>query len=248
MGYDNRIVAFIDILGFTDSIKKSNSEENEFDRILTTLSDLKEFFIKPKDQDDIETDIAYNADTQILQVSDCLIISRLIQEKGGIFHMLSDCAFAVHLLISNGFLCRGAIRSGKTYHKDTTIFGQAYIDAYLAEKHEKLPLIKFSEELFKIVRQFPFPSNKPIVEWEINYIKKNCKRLGTGEYYLDYFTDYDDLVGGEVGSASFHYSKLRDIIEKGLQLPIISNTYEKYRWAADQFNLTAKNYKLDVIK
>lgn len=132
MGYDTRVVAFIDILGFKKSIDKSNSDEKEFERILMSLTDLRDFFIKPKDSDEIEADREYNADTQILQVSDCLIISRLIQEQGGIFHMLSDCAFAVHLLVSNGFLCRGAIKYGNMYHKDTTLFGQAYIDAYLA--------------------------------------------------------------------------------------------------------------------
>ena len=248
MGYNIRVVTFIDILGFKNSIDKSNSDEKEFKRILTSLSDLKEFFIKPKDHYEIEADRELNADTQILQVSDCLIISRLIQEQGGIFHMLSDCAFAIHLLISNGFLCRGAIKYGNMYHKDTTLFGQAYIDAYLAEENEKLPIIKFSKELFEIVRQFPSPVNRPIVEWEINYIKKNCKRLETEEYYLDYFTDYDDRVGGGEGSASIHYSKLRDIIVNGLQLPKTSNAYEKYRWAADQFNLTAKDYRLDEIE
>jgi len=162
--------------------------------------------------------------------------------------MLSDCAFAIHLLISNGFLCRGSIKYGNMYHKDTTLFGQAYIDAYLAEKNEKLPIIKFSKELFNIARQFPSPVNRPIVEWEINYIKKNCKRLETEEYYLDYFTDYDDRVGGGEGTASIHYSKLRDIIVNGLQLTKTSNAYEKYRWAADQFNLTAKDYRLYEIE
>lgn len=247
MGYDIRVVAFIDILGFKNSIEKSNSDEMEFERILTSLTDLKEFFIKPKDQDDIEADSTYGADTQILQVSDCLIISRLVQEQGGIYHMLSDCAFAAHLLISNGFLCRGAIRSGKMYHRGTTLFGQAYIDAYLAEENEKLPIIKFDKNIFEIARQFPFPSNKPIADWEVNFIMKNCKQLESGEYFLDYFNDYDDRVGGGEGTAAYHYSKLRNIILNGLQLPTTSRAYEKYQWAASQFNLTAKSYGLKEI-
>ncbi len=251
MGYEDRVVAFIDILGFKKSLDKSNTDIKEFDRILTTLNDLKEFFIKPKDKYELEADKDLGADTQIIQISDSLIISRLLQEQGGIFHMLSDCAFAIHLLISNGFLCRGAIKYGKMYHKDTTIFGQAYLDAYFAEENEKLPIIKFDKDLFEIVKFFPGPSNKGFEEWEINYIKQNCKKLGKGEYYLDYFTDYDSLVGGGPGTASIHYSKLRDIIVNGLNDPELymnSNTYNKLRWAADQFNLTAKQFKLHKIK
>lgn len=115
------------------------------------------------------------------------------------------------------------------------------------EKNEKLPIIKFSKDIFEIVRQFPFPTNKPIVEWEVDYIMKNCKQLESGDYYIDYFADYDDLVGGIEGITAIHYTKLRDIIVNGLQLPKESNAYEKYCWAAGQFNLTAKNYGLDKI-
>jgi hypothetical protein len=53
MGYDIRVVAFIDILGFKSSVDKSNEDEMEFDRILSTLTELKDFFIKPKDHYEI---------------------------------------------------------------------------------------------------------------------------------------------------------------------------------------------------
>lgn len=247
MGYDIRVVAFIDILGFKNSVDKSTKDKKEFKRILQTLADLKDFFIKPKDDYEIKADRDLGADTQIVQISDSLIISRLIQEQGGIYYMLSDCAFAIHLLISNGFLCRGAIKVGNMYHKETTLFGEAYIRAYIAESEERLPIIKFDSDLFEIVKKFPGPANKGFENWEIDFIKKNCKELMTGIYYLDYFTDYDDRVSGGEGSASIHYSKLRDIIVEGLKIPKTSNAYEKYRWAADQFNLTARNYGLEKI-
>jgi hypothetical protein len=243
MSYEKRVVAFIDILGFKNSVDKSNKDEKEYERILKTLTDLKEFFIKPKDNNEINADRALNADTQIIQVSDSLVISRLLQEQGGIFYMLTDCAFAIHLLISNGFLCRGAIKVGNMYHKDTTLFGDAFIKAYIAESEERLPIIKFDSDLFEIVKKYS-GQEKGHEDWEVDFIKKNCKELMTGIYFLDYFTDYDDRVGGGEGTASMHYSKLREIIMEGLQIPKTSSAYEKYRWAADQFNKTAKNFGL----
>jgi hypothetical protein len=248
MEYEIRVVAFIDILGFKSSVYKSNHDEQEFKRILNTLTELKEFFIKPKDNLEIEVDRKLGADTQILQVSDSLVISRLIQEQGGIYYMLSDCAFAIHLLISKGYLCKGAIRFGKMYHNNTTLFGPAFIDAYLAQESERLPIVKFDNDLFEIVRHFPGPSNKGFESWEIDFIKENCKQLENGEYYLDYFTDYDNRVGGGEGTASLHYSKLRKIIVDGLKLPKECSAYKKYIWARNQFNLTAKNYALDQIE
>ncbi len=244
MKYETRVVAFIDILGFKSSVNKSLKDVQEFDRILTSLSDLKEFFIKPKDYYDIEADREYGADTQILQVSDSLIISRLIEERGGIYYMISDCSFAIHLLISNGFLCRGAIKVGEMHHKDTTIFGPAFIDAYEAEKQIRLPYISFNEQLFEVVKHFPAPANQGSEQWEIEFIKKNCKEIENGEYYINYFTDYDDRVGGGEGTASMHYSKLRKIILEGLE---VKCAYDKYSWAAEQFNLTATNFDLEPI-
>lgn len=248
MGYETRVVAFIDILGFKNSVEKSGDDEEEFNRIFGALTDLKDFFIKSKKDDETETDRQLGVDTQILQVSDCLIISRLIQEQGGIFYMLQDCAFAIHLLIGRGFLCRGAIEVGKMYHKDTTLFGQAYIEAYTAEENEKLPIIKFDNELFEIAKTFPGSGNSGFEEWEINVIKNNCKQLDNGKYYLDYFTDYDDRVGAGEGTAAIHYSKLREIIIEGLKLPKESSAYEKYIWAKEQFDKTASNFGLYKIE
>lgn len=248
MSYETRVVAFIDILGFKSSIEKSNKDEKEYEKILHTLTEVKEFFIKPTDTYEIKAGRALNADIQIVQVSDSLVISRLAEEQGGIFYMLLDCAFAIHLLISNGFLCRGAIKVGKMYHKDTTLFGDAYVKAYLTESEERLPIIKFDNDLFEIVKKYPSPANEGSEDWEIQFIKKNCKELMTGIFYLDYFTDYEDRIGGGEGMASIHYSKLRDIIMNGLKIPKTSSAYEKYRWAADQFNKTAKNYGLELAE
>lgn len=247
MGYQKRVVAYIDILGFKETIKESRTDINVFNRVLETIEELKESFVKPKNKYEIDAEKNLNADTQITQVSDCLIISRLETEKGGIYNMLFDCAFAIHLLVEKGFLCRGSIKVGKMYHKENTIFGEAYNEAYKAESEERYPIIKFNEELFHIARKSPGLANEGYEDWEIDFLKKNCKELMTGIYYLDYFTDYDDRYGGGEGSASIHYSKLREVISHGLVSSKTSSVFEKYRWAADQFNKTAKNYDLELI-
>lgn len=248
MKYETRIVAFIDILGFKQSVKKSTENKKEFNRIFKTLTELKEFFLEPKSEFTLKTEKEYGIDTQITQVSDSLIISRVIHEKGGVYSMISDCSFAIHLLIEHGFLCRGAVKVGKMYHKDSILFGDAYLNAYDAEENERLPIIKFDKLLFEIVELFPGDANKGFEKWEVDFISKNCKLLMTGIYYIDYFTDYDDRVGGGEGSAYIHYSKLREIILNGLKIPKEQNAYEKYRWAADQFNLSAQSFGLECIQ
>ena len=246
MNYEERVVAYIDILGFKSAIEKSNDDEKEFNRILGTLNEIKRFFIdshlKSKEINEF-----LNADTQIVQVSDSLIISRLAHESGGIYSLIRDCSFAVHLLISNGFLCRGAIKVGNMYHNGNTLFGDAFVKAYQAESQEHLPIIKFDSNLLEIAKDYPLPANIGYRDWEVNEIKPYIKELMTGIHYLDYFTDYDYWVGGDEGSASKHYYELRKILVNGLKNSNNPNIYEKYRWAADQFNKTAENYRLDKI-
>ena len=241
MEYDIRVVAFIDILGFKSVVKKSTTEIKEFEKILTTLDELKTFFSR-----NINPNPDSEYDTQIIQVSDSLIISRKIQEQGGISRMLTDCSFAIHLLINNGFLCRGAIKYGNLYHKDTTIFGQAYLEAFEAEEKVKLPVIKFDTGLFKILELFPGYANVGHETWAIDFLMENCKMLNSGEYYLDYFTDYDKRMGCDLCESSIHYSKLRKIIIKGLELKD-NGAYLKNLWAANQYNKTAQHFGLEKI-
>ena len=58
MKYDIRVVAFIDILGFKNAVDESLKDDNEFNRIKTALTDLNEFFIRPKNNYEIEADRA----------------------------------------------------------------------------------------------------------------------------------------------------------------------------------------------
>lgn len=232
--YPIRVVALIDILGFKAALEKSESDKAEYLRILETLEALKTHFLKPKDDIDRDTDAKFNADTQITQVSDSLLISRPIDEIGGLHEMLSDCAIAIHVLIEHGFLSRGAITLGRLYHKNTILFGRAFMDVFEAEKHQKRPIVTFPKELFELARMFHGQADADAGDWEVEFLKQSCIMDGDS-YYLDYFTDFEMVDGDGPESAYIHYNKLRALIEQGMS----SNdrgTYLKAVWAAVQFN------------
>lgn len=247
MHYPWRVVAFIDILGFGAAVAKSAADKKTYDHLLSTLTELQNFFLKPSLPADPEVERALNADTQIMQASDSLIISRNVEEQGGIFYMLSDCAYAIHLLIHHGFLCRGAIKLGPMYHKGSIMFGPGYVEAYRAEEAQVLPIVTFEKVLFEVARHFPGLVNMGQGDWVEGYLKKNCKQLTDDVFYLDYFTDHDDVFGDGEGAARKHYQGLRAILERGLKLPQHSNAFLKYMWAALQFNKTAHLYELDRL-
>lgn len=240
MAYNKRIVAFIDILGFKASVYKSAENESEFNRIKETIKILKDEIEDHKDDPNYY-------DTQITQISDSLIISRPLNERGGVFCLFEDISHTIHLLIKQGFLCRGSIQIGDMYHKESTLFGPAYIEAYVEESNIKLPIVKFNSEIFEVIRYFP-GQEIGYAEWEVDFIANHCKELENEEYYFDYFSDYRSRYGDENGIETYnHYSQLRDIITEGLQSSVDS-VKSKNRWAATEFNLVAKNYNIDVIE
>ena len=120
--YEKRVVAFIDILGFTDFVKTEGTSAEGFQTIYKALKAVQDEFNAPDDDYSEEAKLYLRADTQVITASDSIIISRRADEKGGIYYMLSACADAIHTLISHGFLCRGAVVLGDLCHKDNLIF------------------------------------------------------------------------------------------------------------------------------
>ncbi|WP_022821605.1 hypothetical protein [Hymenobacter norwichensis] len=245
--YETRVVAFIDILGFKNKLQESYTNQAAFNVIHDALTELQESFNDPMDGDSESGKKALRIDTQTIQVSDSLIISRLAEERGGIRAMIFDCAYAIHTLIRHGFLCRGAITVGKMYHKGSLMFGEAFVRAYQTEAAEKLPIIKFDQDMYDLAKKHPSTGNEEHGEDEVLNLAESCKELSPGVYYLDYFTDYDIHFGSGEGYASIQYDSLRNIIVNGLSAGPSTSFYSKYRWAADQFNLSADRFNLPPI-
>ncbi len=243
MGYETTIVAFVEILGLNNAIDKSIADGAESGRILESINELKDFFSLSGDDSELESSNISIAATELTQISNSLVVSRKIRDENGIYRMLTDCSLAVHRLIGNGFLCSGAIKVGNLFSINNPHISDTYIKAWLAESNSQLPIITFESELLDSVRYFQYPPNKGSEVLGTASGIKNCTELIPGIYYLDYFSDYQDYPGST--DAAAHYSKLREIIEKGLQIP---TAFDKYRWCADQFNKSAAEYDLDKIE
>ncbi|MGI4823624.1 MAG: hypothetical protein ACRYFV_20630 [Janthinobacterium lividum] len=259
--YEQRVVAFIDILGFTAYIKDKSNDEAGFASVYAALSEVQDYFTKPNEFETEDSRNFFRNDTQIITASDCVIISRRIDERGGIYQMLWDCDFVTHLLIERGFLCRGGIAFGDLYHKGNLIFGPAYLEALYMEKAADVPIVVFNQKLFDIAAANPLPGQEEYgaahAQDLMGYCKTHPKQQDT--YYLDYFTNYDSWYGGGEGSASIHYEYLRKLLAEGITESEPQNTdtekqaldrkkvFEKYRWAAEQYNLTAQNFELKLV-
>jgi len=171
-GYENRFVAFLDILGFKELIFKIEDEGEEcadFKRVRSVLNFLNEESVESNGQHDLpiyeqkEDHILEKelGDPRISYISDCIIISTENTFDG--FKSLCNklTKFSTDIACDGIFL-RGAITHGKIYHHGPMLFGSAYQRAYKLESESALhPRIIVDDIVFEELsaRKGEFPLN-----------------------------------------------------------------------------------------
>ena len=146
--YENRIIAFIDILGFGSLIKESEKDKNILIKLFSALKYLKTLE-SPKgwntDTIEIEEDAqkreigSFEIDkkTNVTCFSDSIIVSVKIENIGineAVSTLIANLSYIGSYLLTEGILIRGGITYGPLIHSERGIvFGQALIDAYRTE-------------------------------------------------------------------------------------------------------------------
>jgi len=138
--YENRAVAFIDILGFRSLIRQRKERD-----ILDVLS------TPPSFDDMFRTMSSSELDFQVTRFSDSIVCSMRIPHRKNLGAGLFVAAYAGHLaleMLAKGILVRGAITAGQLYHREDIVFGPAMVDAYeLESKHAHYPRIIVLDKL-----------------------------------------------------------------------------------------------------
>jgi len=164
----DKLIGFVDILGFKDLVEKAEAGKGmTFEEIKDALADLG----SSKDRDAIKRygptvcpkSLRYkdDLDFQIIQVSDCVIVSTEVSPAGAIT-LINHCWVAVFKLLRRGLMCRGHIRRGNIFHEGGDFRGTGYQKAV---EHE--PSVK-------AFRRYEDECGTPFVEVDssiINYIR-----------------------------------------------------------------------------
>jgi hypothetical protein len=140
MEFKEKFVAFIDVLGFKEHVKKS---ENGSGMPLQDLLDVVKQLGSERDRDRFvkhgPTTCPHSAfverdlDFRVTQISDCAIVSAEIS-PAGLINLISHCWGATIKLLRKGILCRGYITRGTIYHSDSQVLGSGYQAAYERER------------------------------------------------------------------------------------------------------------------
>jgi hypothetical protein len=255
--YEERIVAFIDILGFKNLVNKPE----QFKLIKDTLSYFKAWDNSGKYQNKWDEKIVvtkcnipktdwylYNLDNNDVvctSVSDSIIVSMLYDEKRfyeTLSTFLVNIALIAHQILLSGLLLRGAITAGKLYHKENGIlFGQPYIDAWnYEEKLAVYPRIILSQDLFMKSQALSSPANqypfyRLLTRFADGFVGFHQLR------YLKLLESYNSLDC----TYEHQLEQIRDFIIKNLNRSVDDpNVFGKYKWLMDEYN----NMNMSVLK
>jgi hypothetical protein len=223
--YDNRIVAFIDILGFAEKIKKTETPKNN------QINNLSKAFLRIRELlaiDEPDEDAAPTR--QITQFSDSIVVSFDISEDKEFEYLLEELLHLQIELLKYDLLIRGGIYYGLLYHNDKLLFGPALVKAYrLESKAANSPRIILPKSINDLVS-----------------IKKIENLISNDEddfFYLDYFDCWNqELIFPSDTAYVKHMKRLKSKILEGLKSEKPS-IYSKYGWMKTKWNYTISKYR-----
>src|SRR5690554_3119374 len=247
--YEKRLVAFIDILGFKEIVKQSETDISKIELIYSALDYLKNWEAQEKwdlrlveIEEDAQKRNVDNFDirekTNITAFSDSIVVSVKVDDN--INEMAStliiNLAYIGAFLLEKGILFRGGLTVGNLIHiENGTVFGQGLIDSYKLESNSaKYPRIILSDKLLK----------------ELNYPIETKRNRYPYHQYVDRFDDgcvgFHQMIYYQVIESWTEMTKeklieslgkVRKVIVGGLDTTFENpDVFEKYKWLKEQYN------------
>jgi len=144
--YEQRIVAYVDILGWSEACKEESEKLTAASQAIHDIANIYCRFFKAKMRSDPnikKMNPIYEA-VQFGAFSDNFAVS--MPAKSG-YRIIEAAAEVCRKLLHIGILTRGGITIGKLHHVDNVIFGPALIEAVRLEKEAVYPRLVCSLEL-----------------------------------------------------------------------------------------------------
>jgi hypothetical protein len=237
MLYKDRIVAYIDILGFTEAIGKTMSEDEEIVSKSERISSLFDCIRKA-----LYRKNPFTEDTRIVQqFSDLIIISYSPDQISSVFRILLDILYLQAEVLNHNFFLRGSVVFGKIFRNSEKIFGPAFIEAYKNEgKLALYPRVIVDKNVIALAEKYYGDQNGP--DLEKRYVLNLLKKDFDGQYFIDYFRAIETEFDYGIQEMPDYLRKLRSVIE-GLKCKKEPSIKSKYSWLVEKFNQTIDKYQ-----
>lgn len=247
--YEQRVIAFIDILGFKEIIRQSEQDTSRIALVHSVLEYLKE--LETSDnwtlhlleiEEDAQKRDVDNFDVKnkinTTAFSDSIVVS--VRVDSNVNEMAStlivNLAYVGSLLLEKGILFRGGITIGNIIHKENGIvFGQGLIDAYMLEtKSAKYPRLVLSDKLIKRLN-YPIETKKDRYPYH-QYIERFSDGC-VGFHQMIYYQVIQSWTEMSNDKLKESLDKIRKIIISGLDTSFEhTDVFEKYNWLKEQYH------------
>lgn len=236
--FEERAVAFLDVLGFTRLIEDAERQPHkqpELFGIINILDGHVKF-----DNLSVSVEVPEAVKPKYIFISDSLIFSAPLRHDkyDGLGIIVAKTIQIAHKLIEMGYLLQGGINVGSVWHTGSNIFGTGYIEAYKAQNaltHPQVILTAAAEahwkdKLASLVGELCFRDADNKLNVDIlnpNYLDSKLTSIhgGTENQFLAYRTW---------------------IVTKQANFNAGTSPRKKWDWAAGYFNETLKRHSINV--
>jgi hypothetical protein len=232
MDYEDRLVAFLDILDFRGMVNSTiDKDGNDVPNEIAALEAAYDTIHRNWDSDP-------NSSKQVTIFSDSIVISVRADEPSELFWTILEIKHLIMALVGQGILVRGALVRGRLLHNEKRVFGPALVEAYLLESKAALyPRIILDRDLTGVARTARSPHHSK--REEKKFVDSLLEQDSDGMMYVDYFSK----AAGELDDPQYDFpvyiGRLANIIRKGLQgstHPSRADVRIKYFWMRERYH------------
>lgn len=188
---DTAIVAFVDLLGFSERVADIVIPE-DLGQIEKSVKSIQTYFTSPGYN---ELNLIHGRTS--LAFSDCIVFAaslgarsvKLMGQFDAILSNLSHLASSQSMCVSKGHFIRGGVDVGMWYSHEDVLISPAMISAYRLEQAACFPIISVSKRLYDILSAHRERSNYHESIDPVPHLFRTIKdEDGSIIYYLDYIS------------------------------------------------------------
>jgi len=255
--YEQRLCAFVDILGFRDLVERSHERpvlQTQIRQLLREVVQARPVWERDNPVDVIEARLAqqgasdpkheaellvreYAAAERGSSFSDSLVLSATLNDRA-ITSLITSLLFLSRGLAELGKYARGAVCPGPLCHEQDLCFGPALINAYDLEKNAEYPRIVFTPEAYAEVVKIQLPCVGPLAL----YLRRDID----GRWFLDFLGQAALNLAGPFCSEQMGEIR-RELVQQLSSSQAPTRVRRKLVWLARYFNSVLEKAPIEGI-
>lgn len=227
INYTEKIVVFIDILGFSSLIDAIEEDRALHERLHWALSHIRSYRTTSKKGDTAHPQLGVSV------FSDCIVLSGEMENYHGVIWTIG---WLQAQLLGGGILTRGGISSGKVFHSDGILYGKGMINAYHIEN---------SAAVYPRIVIDPSLSEKLPIKYRSTFLAIDTDGL----YFVNPFAfngavgNVEDLLEDGCDPHAIYLDEVERHIENGISKAKRVDHKSKWTWLKLKHAIAKEEYK-----